>query len=300
MELEKIQISDISKENISYFHFTDKSNLEDSETGIGIRNGGLSSIPRNRPHTVSYDKESPTIYFVQGFSGILELMDVWIRYEYSELAIKEKYLPGYMSIDDNLMNRAYDVFYNKLQSAIYLKLELQAGDDPTTSDFNPEEEDFKKKRYFRKSIYHDEKAYDNELAKWNYGKNTNYEVATMERWNMNTHLKHKGEKIIPPDKVKIIQNSKGRTDALSVVREIYENYRDNVKNVEDLDKFIQYVIHKEKAEIDERYNDIYSDFPQKLGQETMQEQNDTQYINETTQEMEQQEKSMDKNRTHDD
>ena len=246
MELEKIKISDISKEDSSYFHFTDKSHLEDSKTGIGIINGGLSSIPRDRPHTVGSDKENPCIYFVQGYSGILELMDVWIRYEYSELAIKENYPPGYKSIDDELMHRAYEVWYDKLKSAVYLKLELQSGEDPTTSDFNPKEEDFKKKKYFRKSIYHDEEANDNEFAKWNYGRNTNYEVATMDRWNMTTHLSHKGEKVIPTNKIKIIQDSIGRTDALSVIIEIYENFRNNVKNVQDLDKFIQYVVKREK------------------------------------------------------
>lgn len=66
-------------------------------------------------------------------------------------------------------------------------------------------------------------------------------------------------------------------------------------------------INKEKTETDERYKDIYSESQklidaldevmkkqeigtQKLGQETMQELNDTAYINETEMEMEQQEK----------
>lgn len=42
---------------------------------------------------------------------------------------------------------------------------------------------------------------------------------------MTTHLKHKGAKVIPTDKIKIIQDSRGRTDALSVISEIYEKYR---------------------------------------------------------------------------
>jgi hypothetical protein len=62
---------------------------------------------------------------------------------------------------------------------------------------------------------------------------------------MTTHLNHEGEKIIPPEKITIMQDSRGRTDALSVILEIYENYRNTVSNVYDLDKFIQYIIEKE-------------------------------------------------------
>lgn len=243
--MKRINVQDILDEANSYFHFTDESNLYDTEQGVGILNGGLSSIPRDRPHAVGDDKKNPCIYFVQGYSGILELMDVWIRCEYSELVMKENYSPGHIRIDEEGMKKAYQIWYEKLKNAKYLKLELKPGNNPKTSDFNPNEEDFKKKIYFRQSIYHDEDAFDNQFAKWNYGVNTDYSVATMDRWNMTTHLNHEGEKVIPPDKIKIIQDSRGRTDALSVILEIYEKYRDTVSNVDDLDKFMQYVIEKE-------------------------------------------------------
>ena len=213
MSIKRINIKDILDEANSYFHFTDESHLYDNEQGVGILNGGLSSIPRNRPHTVGDDKKNPCIYFVQGFGGILELMDVWIRYEYSELAKKENYSPGHIKVDEEGMNKAYQIWYEKLKNAKYLKLDLQPGNDPKTSDFNPYEEDFKKKKYLRESIYHDEGAVDNQFVKWIYGINTDYSVATMDRWNMTTHLNHEGEKVIPPDKIEIIQNSRGRTDA---------------------------------------------------------------------------------------
>ena len=63
MSLERISIQDILDETNSYFHFTDNSNLYDNEQGLGIINRGLSSIPRNRPHTVGDDKKNPCIYY---------------------------------------------------------------------------------------------------------------------------------------------------------------------------------------------------------------------------------------------
>ena len=275
--MKRINIQDILDESNSYFHFTDESHLYDNEKVVGILHGGLSSIPRDRPHAVGNDKKIPCIYFVQGYGGILELMDVWIRYEYNELAAKENYPSGYIKVDEEAMTKTYQIWYEKLKNAKYLKLELKPGDDPKTSDFNPREEDFKKKKYFRQSIYHDEGAIDNQFAKWTYGINTDYSVATMDRWNMSTHLNHQGEKVIPPEKIKIIQDSRGRTDALSVILEIYKNYRNTVKNVDDLDRFMQYVIEKEKDEEKKRAN--------LLGKATVDILNDTNYIDETNNKM---------------
>ena len=281
MSIKRINIKDILDEANSYFHFTDESHLYDNEQGVGILNGGLSSIPRNRPHTVGDDKKNPCIYFVQGFGGILELMDVWIRYEYSELAKKENYSPGHIKVDEEGMNKAYQIWYEKLKNAKYLKLDLQPGNDPKTSDFNPYEEDFKKKKYLRESIYHDEGAVDNQFVKWIYGINTDYSVATMDRWNMTTHLNHEGEKVIPPDKIEIIQNSRGRTDAVSVILENYENYRNTARNIDDLDKFIPYVMEKERENDEERKR------AKSLGKSTLGVLEDTLYIDETANEMRQ-------------
>ena len=60
MSLKRINIQDILEEANSYFHFTDESHLYDNEYGEGVINGGLSSVPRNRPHTVGNDKENPS------------------------------------------------------------------------------------------------------------------------------------------------------------------------------------------------------------------------------------------------
>lgn len=55
--MKRINIQNILDEANSYFHFTDESHLYDNEQGVGILNGGLSSIPRDRPHTVGDDKK---------------------------------------------------------------------------------------------------------------------------------------------------------------------------------------------------------------------------------------------------
>lgn len=118
---------------------------------------------------------------------------------------------------------------------------MRSGDDPKISEFNPQKEDFRKKECFRESIYHEEGAADDKAAKWCYGPNSDLSVATMDRWNMSTHLtdmKHG----IPPKKIKLVQDSTGKTDALSILLEIYIKYKYTAKNIYDLDKFIQYVV----------------------------------------------------------
>ena len=61
--MKRINVQDILDEANSYFHFTDESNLYDTEQGVGILNGGLSSIPRDRPHAVGDDKKKSMYIF---------------------------------------------------------------------------------------------------------------------------------------------------------------------------------------------------------------------------------------------
>lgn len=261
--MKTVNLEEIEDPSNSYFHFTSEENLFGND---GIMTRGLTSIPKNRPHAVKGDKRKDCIYFVQGYEGILELMDVWLRYEYSELTFKENGVHGYVKFNEERMKRVYDRFFEKLKNAKYLKLDLKPGNDPNTSDFDPQGEDFKKKEYFRRSISGDENTVDNPLAKWNYGINTDYTTARMDRWNMNTHLDHKGEKLISPDRIAIMQDSRGRSNALNVVLEIYKKHKDLVKNIGDLDKFIQY-IEKEK--------DLGEKDTQKLGEEVIEELKNT-------------------------
>ena len=245
MNLKIIRLSDIKDEDNSYFHFTSKSHMHDNENGLGIPKVGLSNIPRQRPHAVPGDEKNPCIYFSQGFGGVLELIDIWIRWEYNNFAIKDNKPLGHIVVDKKTMEKAYEEICNKLKNAVYLKLELQPGDDPRTSDFNHQKEDFRKVECFRNSIYHEEGAIDDKAAKWCYGPNSNLSVATMDRWNMSTHLtdiKHD----IPPEKITILENCRGRQDALSILLEIYIYYKDTTKNIYDLDNFFQYLIERNK------------------------------------------------------
>lgn len=245
MNLKIIKLSDIEDEANSYFHFTSESHMHDNEKGLGVPKVGLSNIPRERPHAVPGDEKNPCIYFSQGFGGILELIDIWIRWEYNNSAMKDNKPLGHIAVDKKTMEKAYEVMYKKFKNAVYLKLELQPGDDPKTSDFNPKKEDFRKNECFRDSIYHEDGAVDDKAAKWCYGVNSDLSVATMDRWNMSTHLTDKKHDI-PPEKITILQDSRGRTDALSILLEIYINYKYTAKNIYDLDKFIQYVIERNK------------------------------------------------------
>ena len=78
------------------------------------------------------------------------------------------------------------------------------------------------------------------------GSYTNWQTSKLEDWNMMTHIVGKGIEI---NRMKMIETEQGKSDALSVIVEVYERSR----NKEDvdlryLDSFIKYarVLTKQK------------------------------------------------------
>ena len=71
------------------------------------------------------------------------------------------------------------------------------------------------------------------------GSYTNWETPKLEDWNMMTHV---GGRRIGIDRMKMIVTEQGKSDALSVIEEIYEK-SGNKENVDlrYLDSFIKYV-----------------------------------------------------------
>lgn len=231
-ELDMLGLDEVDGEE-SYFHFTRKENFYDNEIGPGIFSmNGITSMPRSRPHIVGSDKNNYCIYFVKGFAGILELIDVWVRYEYDKEAIRQGKPLGYCNnYSDEVWLEVYKKMDEYFRNCKYLKLDLIPGNNPNNSDFDPEGIDIKKEKYFfGESI--------NEYAKWEYGKNTNYHSKVMDRWNMNTYA---GFKVIPLDKIHFLKDSNGNDDALSIILEVYQKYRLKVKNVDSLDGLINYL-----------------------------------------------------------
>lgn len=77
-----------------------------------------------------------------------------------------------------------------------------------------------------------------QAVKWMYGEYSNFDSLIMEDWNMNTHI---GKKIISPDRIEMLTDSKGKDDALSVIQEMYQNYKSSKINLKELDGFMNYV-----------------------------------------------------------
>ena len=51
----------------------------------------------------------------------------------------------------------------------------------------------------------------------------------VHNWNMNTHI---GKKTIPIERIKIIEGENGRTDALSIVFEVYDKFREELRDID--------------------------------------------------------------------
>ena len=255
--MERINLEELDMEK-TFFHFTRAKYLEGEE---GIIKKGLVSNLEYRENAVGDDKNNPAIYFAIGADGVLKLIDVWIRGEYNRIAGKNGKPPGNIGIDTEIMQKTFERIYDDFKSRKYLQIEgLIQGKDPTTSDYDIEGEDFKKKNALNKELNMIE------VFKWMYGSYSIFDSNVMDNWNMNTHI---GEKVITPDKLKMIQASNGRTDALSVISEIYEKFRSNtVDELIQLDDFMEYVQEKIKQEEKERSI--------KLGKETLEEQKNTQ------------------------
>lgn len=234
-----LYLSEIKDFENSYFHFSDKSHMVDNEKGPGIPKVGLSNAPRQRTNEYKGDELYPCIYFSKGFGGILELFDIWVRGNYNYRAKKLGLETGRIHVDMDVMRQEYDATIEMLENAVYLKLDLVEGEDANTSDFSSSKEDFRKREILNKK----ELSEDDKNLMWSYGVNSNFSTPKMDRWNMSTHFvnfKHD----IPPSKITLLLASNGKDDALSILLEIYTKYRSLVNNVDDLDKFIDYVYKK--------------------------------------------------------
>lgn len=243
-----LYLSELDNHEECYFHFSSLSNMFDNENGPSIPKVGISNEPRQRTNAYNGDEFYPCTYFSKGFSGILELIDVWLRGDYNYLARKNGLCSGRIHVDSELMKQEYDAMIKMLEDAVYLKLDLVEGDDFYTCDFSSTKEDFRK----REVLEHKELTDDDKDLIWCYGSNSDFSTAIMDRWNMSTHLvnfKHD----ITPDEITLLLTCNGEFDALSILLEIYSRYRYLVGNVYDLDKFIEYVYNKKKNNINKLY-----------------------------------------------
>lgn len=227
--MKKIKIEDLDANN-AYFHFTREKYLED------IGKNGVKAEPPERENMVARDKENPCIYFSVGSDGLLKTIDVWIRWEYNNIASQMRLPSGHRGINEDVLKRTYEKMYEDFKKRKYLKLDLIEGNNPQTSDFSFSANDYKKENALKIGGM-------SPVFKWLYGDYSNFESAIMEDWNMNTHI---GKKTIEPDRIMLITDSKGKTDALSVIQEMYQKYKNPELNLKSLDGFMNYVIEHNK------------------------------------------------------
>ena len=223
--IKKIKLSEIP-ESHDFFHFT-------RETAIPkIAKQGLRGDLENRENAVGKDYENPSIYFSKGETGLLKTVDVWLRWEYGRIAREKKSPDGSMITVPSVLEATFKRVLEDFKERRYFQLDLIEGEDKENTDFSYESEDFKKKG-----------AIDNggptRKTRWMLGSYTNWETPKLEDWNMMTHV---GGRRIGIDRMKMIVTKQGKSDALSVIEEIYERSR-NKENIDlrYLDSFIKYV-----------------------------------------------------------
>lgn len=223
--IRKIKLSEIP-EGHDFFHFT-------RETAIPkIAKQGLRGDLENRENAVGKDYENPAIYFSKGETGLLKTVDVWLRWEYGRIAREKKSPNGSMITVPSVLEATFKRVLKDFKERRYFQLDLVEGNDKENTDFSYDSEDFKKKG----AIDH---GGPSRITKWMLGSYTNWETPKLEDWNMMTHV---GGRRIGIDRMKMIVTEQGKSDALSVIEEIYERSR-NKENVDlrYLDSFIKYV-----------------------------------------------------------
>lgn len=223
-EMKKIKLSEIT-EGHDYFHFTREIAIH-KIVARGLR-GDLDS----RENAVGNDYENPSVYFSKGEKGVLKTIDVWLRWEYGRITRDSKYPDGSVITVPSALEKTFKRAFDDFKKRRYFQLDLVEGDDKETSDFSYESEDFKKKV----TIDH---GGPTRRTRWMIGLYTNWQTPKLEDWNMMTHI---GGRPIEFDRMKMIVTEQGKTDALSVIEEIYERSRGKENlDLRYLDSFIKY------------------------------------------------------------
>ena len=244
--MEYVKTNDLDINN-GFFHFTRIDNRE------SIQEHGLMAVAGGE-NPAGSDIFNKTIYFAKGVKGMLEAIDVWARWEYEGYVWRSnnRINHGFQGYDENTMLLAYEKMYLDFKDRIYYLVDFKEGKD---GDFEYGDIDIKKATDLR-----DKQGRPYSVPEWMYGPYSNWGTTEnqnneQEIWNMNTKI---GERTIPTDRLKIIETEKGRTDALSIILEMYDRYRGYVKHdqswmYEILDNFITYA--KERMRKDKDYSD---------------------------------------------
>ncbi len=217
MDYNSSDIKNIDLER-SFFHYTNIDNLE------SIFKNGLE--PRIGVNSLYIEKTSK-IFFVKGEKGIINIMDVWLKWltakcdvnkfiywlgtTYMRLPFCIKSLPNVV-VKKNLNNekkrhKIYNNMKNILDNSVFLILNLEEN-----VDFDYNDIDEVKERYY------------DSFLKMLYTKNSNLQDKRMEYWNMHTI----SNKYIEKEKIQILCNNSDYKASV-ILKYLIEN---NMKYVE--------------------------------------------------------------------
>lgn len=271
----KCKLSDLDFEN-SYFHFTDEANLKSIK-----ENGLISAIGK---HSEGIDKRA-SIFFTSGMIPTLQGADTWIKFIMHRMYGEKNQFGIYNGLDENeikskqhewgekFLNReylqdnyrkekAFELLYSALKEKIFLTLDLRP-----EIDFSFDDVDYNKKEALDKKENGDNIPYL--YMKEMYGEYSDADTTVMDKWNMHTYFGTE----IEPERIMQVTDSHGRTDMLHILIEMYDKCKSYVDfQVDILEDFISYARQKEISA--EKVS------TQRLGQEALEEINDTVFLDE--------------------
>lgn len=246
--LPQIALNNLDLEH-TFFHFTNEIAFD------SIAHNGLISQIGDRANGV---ESKELIFFSEGAENVLRLCNTWIKWimhrtygeknQFGYYASKDECLSSQSSWCKEFLNKEYlndeekkkyvfELVMSGMKERIYFALELKEGQDFSYFDI-----DYNKQSALNDKLKGNIKPYL--FEKEMYSDYSNVDVATMDKWNM--HILPQTEKI-EPCKITQIIDSKGQTDMLSIVFELYEKYKGQDLACDILDDFIEYAKIRELA-----------------------------------------------------
>lgn len=246
--LPQIALNNLDLEH-TFFHFANKIAFD------SIAHNGLISQIGDRANGV---ESKELIFFSEGAENVLRLCNTWIKWimhrtygeknQFGYYASKDECLSSQSSWCKEFLNKEYlndeekkkyvfELVMSGMKERIYFALELKEGQDFSYFDI-----DYNKQSALNDKLKGNIKPYL--FEKEMYSDYSNVDVATMDKWNM--HTLPQTEKI-ELCKITQIIDSKGPTDMLSIVFELYEKYKGQDLACDILDDFIEYAKIRELA-----------------------------------------------------
>ena len=245
--IKTIVLNDSLKE--SFFHFTREENLINiQEVGLQARIGMNSN----------WLEKTSKIFFSKGFDGLLQNLDIWIKYKfhrafnevdgydfYKGKPIEERkklidewgneFLSKEYLKDEEKKEKVFEKIYEGIKIQKYLLLDLEDGIDFKYDDIDEiKEYNLEEKNKGNPTRY----LYAKEL----YGNYSNIDSNKVDKWNMHTLANHS----IPKEKIFKVITKDGKDDALSILQYIYITYRKKYNKYDIIDDFMEYSFKRDK------------------------------------------------------